>query len=274
MGITDAIIGADGSWQLRGIPPGDYELSVSDPRRDGRSESARQTISLQGTDIDGVLLTTSGDGTLTGEVTTDDGQPLPSATPTGAKLRVAPEAIGPGALPTQIVVGDDNGNVTSEGRFTFSAPSGRAVVRVWGLPRGWAVKTVSSAEREDGSREVTINPGQTHVVKVILTSKFPTVSGTVLDDRGAPADAAVLMFPADESRWLGTIDDIHTGSVDNAGAFRFDTVRPGDYIALALEDFELSDAADPAFLRELLDKGQRITVREGEPLQVSLKIAK
>ena len=82
------------------------------------------------------------------------------------------------------------------------------------------------------------------------------------------------MFPADESRWLGTIDDIHTGPVDNAGRFRFHAVRPGDYIALALEDFELSDAADPAFLRELLDKGQRITVREGEPLQLSLTIAK
>jgi hypothetical protein len=274
MGITDAIIAADGSWHMRGIAPGDYELSVSDERRDGRSESARQSISLQGADIEGVLLTTNGDGILTGEVTTDDGQPVPSATPTGAKLRVAPEAIGPGALPTQIAVGDDNGNVGADGRFTFRAPSGRAVVRVWGLPRGWAVKETVSTDRENGSREVTINPGQTHVVKVVLTSKFPTVSGTVLDDRGAPADAAILMFPADESRWLGTIDDIHTGSVDKAGAFRFDTVRPGDYIALALEDFELSDAADPAFLRELLDKGQRITVREGEPLQLNLKIGK
>ena len=273
-GITDAIIGADGSWQLRGIAPGDYELSVSSESREGRSESARLNISLQGADIEGVVLATSGGGTLTGEVTTDDGQPLPSATPTGAKLRVVAEAIGPGALPTQIVVGDDNGLAAADGRFTFRAANGRAVVRVWGLPRGWAVKTVASAERDEGSREVTINPGQTHVVKVVLTSKFPTISGTVLDDRGAPADASVLMFPADEARWLGTIDDIHTGTLDSAGAFRFDTVRPGDYIALALEDFEQSDAADPAFLRELLDKGTRITVREAEPLQVNLKVTK
>ena len=87
------------------------------------------------------------------------------------------------------------GMLPSDGRFSFRATAGRAVVRVWGLPRGWAVKTISSPEREDGSREVTINPGQTVAVKVVLTSKFPTVSGTVLDDRGAPADASVPDVP-------------------------------------------------------------------------------
>ena len=96
----------------------------------------------------------------------------------------------------------------------------------------------------------------------------------MLDDRGAPANGSIIIFPADEARWLGALDDIHTSAVDQAGAFRFDTVRPGDYVALALEDFELSDAADPAFLRELLDKGTRITVREGEPVQLSLKLVK
>ena len=272
-GITDAIIAADGSWHLRGIAPGEYELSVSTESREGRGESARMPISLQGADIDGVLLTTSAGGTMTGEVTTDDGQPLPS--PSGAaKLRIVAEAIGPGALPTQIVVGDDNGIVDADGRFTFRAASGRALVRVWGLPRGWAVKSLASTDRDDGSREITIGPGQTHAVKIVVTSKFPTIGGAVLDDRGTPADASIIIFPADEARWLGTIDDIHTSAVDQAGAFRFETVRPGDYIALALEDFEQSDAADPAFLRELVDRGTRITVREGEPLQLSLKVAK
>ena len=270
--VTGTTTSADGSWHVRALPPGEYELSVSSERREGAVEEASATVMLQGADVEGVTLITQAPGSITGQLATDDGQPLPASTFEG-RLRVVAEDVTPGGKPTQIVVGDDNGMVASDGRFTVRGATGRGLIKVWGLPPGWAVKTIMAGDRDEGDGPLAF-AGKTTTVKIVLSSRFPTVAGTITDDRGAPAEGSVLLFPADETRWLGTADNIHLAGLDQAGTFRIQTVRPGDYLAIALPEIRSTEIADPSFLQTLRDTATRVTVREGEPVQLSLKIVK
>jgi len=103
-------------------------------------------------------------------------------------------------------------------------------------------------------------------------NRFPVVTGAVTDDHGAAADGAVLLFPADESRWVGVSDNTRLTRTSAQGAFRLTGVRPGEYFAIAVPSIQSWQTADPEFLGSLKDRATRITVHEGEAAQISLKL--
>jgi len=111
-------------------------------------------------------------------------------------------------------------------------------------------------------------------VKVVVTNRFPALTGRITDDRGADTEGIVLLFPADEARWLGMSDNIRHARTDQTGLFRLAAVPPGDYLAVALETMQPWQAADPEFLATLKDAAARVTVREGQPSQLTLKVRK
>ena len=271
-GITSATVDADGAWILRDVPPGEYELSVSPADRSRARESATAKLVVQGTDIDGVSLITEAPVVVSGEVVTESGAPLPE-TPAG-RYRVAVETTGD-RRPTQIPVGDDNGQVKSDGTFTFTGASGRSIVRVSGIPRGWAIKSVEIGGREFPDGAIELKGGQTvEGARIVLTNRFPSVSGRVTDERATEADGTVVLFPADESRWPTATSGIRAGRADQKGIFRFDAVAPGDYFAVALEAVQTWQVFDPEFLAEIKPHAERVTIREGQGAQLTLRLRK
>jgi hypothetical protein len=269
-GVTSAIVDAQGAWQMRNVPPGEYELSASADGGSGR-ENATVKVIVQDADVDGVVVTTQPAIAVNGEVVMANGAPVPDL-PSG-RLRVTIETIGPNQPPTQIGAADDNGFVKNDGRFTFKAVSGPAVVRVATLPRGWGVKSVEVDGQEIADGVVTLKAGQPlDGVRIVLGDRFPAVNGRVTDDHLAGTRANVVIFPADESRWVGIADNVRATSTAQDGAFRFFTVRPGDYLAVALDSVQSWQTADPEFLATLKDAATKLTVREGEDAQVTLRL--
>jgi len=270
-GIGTGPVGADGSWRILNIPPGEYELSASAQGPQGR-ETVSMKIVVQGVDIEGVLLTTEAPVTVNGEITMDSGALVPD--PPGGRLRVSVETLGD-QPPTLIPLSDDNGLVKSDGRFTFRTVSGPAIVRVSTLPRGLSIKSVEIDGTEAVDGVLQLKGGQTlDSVRVVVTNRFPTVTGHVSDDHGADADGAVLLFPADEARWVGVADNVRMTRTTPQGAFRVDAVRPGDYLAIAVPSLQSSQTADPEFLASLKDRATKISVREGEPAQIALRLSR
>jgi carboxypeptidase family protein len=268
-GVSDAPIGADGAWLIRNVPPGEYELSASAQGPLGR-ETVNMKIAVQGTDIDAVTLTTEAPVTVNGEIAMESGALVPD--PPSGRLRVSVETIGDQPQ-TLIALSDDNGLVKSDGRFTFKSVSGPAVVRVTTLPRVMSIKSVEVDGREIVDGVLELKGGHTvDGVRIVVTDRFPAVTGLVTDDHAAAAQAAVLLFPADESRWLGITDNTRLTRTTAQGAFRLDAVRPGEYFAVALPSLQSSQTADPEFLGSLKDGATRITIHEGETAQLSLKV--
>jgi hypothetical protein len=208
--------------------------------------------------------------TLSGSLVTEEGTPLSAGQ---GRPRVVADPITPGRRPTQIVEGDDSGMVNSTGAFSYKAMRGPAVIQVWSLPAGWAVKSVEIGGREfvDNVIEITGGPALDGL-KVVVTNRFPAVTGRITDDKGTDAEGIVLLFPADEARWLGIADNIRHARTDQAGVFRLAAVPPGDYLAVALATLQPWQAADPEFLATLKDAASRITVREGQPSLLTLRV--
>jgi hypothetical protein len=208
---------------------------------------------------------------LTGQVVTDDGQPLPKSR---GPLRVTAENVGPNRQPMLFVSGDDNGIVKPDGAFTLNGVVGPALVRILMLPAGWRVKQVEISGDDYSHKPLQTKSGaRLSGLRIVVTSKFPTVTGRITNDEGQPSEGSVVLIPEDEAAWVDT-GLLYRTRPDQNGVFRIDSVRPGDYLAIALELVESWQLQDPEYLATLRDRATRVTLREGQPQQLDLRVAK
>ncbi len=273
MGMGGTTIAGDGSWKLRDIPPGEFQLTArSASNRDKPTEMAAMTLMVQGADMEGITLSTDPGGTLTGRLVTDDGSPLPVAR--GA-LRVAAQTTVPGRRSQPVPVGDTNGVVGSAGDFTLKGVSGPSMVRVMPLPPGWAIKSVEVGDKDHVDAPIEITGGrQVDGARIVLSNRFPTLTGQITDAQGNPAEGTVLLFPGDASKWVEAAGTSRSARPDQSGRFKLESVRPGDYLAVALDYVQQWQVNDPEFLEDLRIKATKITLEEGQSPQLALMIKK
>lgn len=259
-GVSGTRIAADGTWTIRNVAPGEYELEVSSTDRERGTERATMPLFVQGADVEGIALVTGAAGTLSGQIVTDDGQPLP---PSVTRLRVVPDPVTPDRQPPMLVMGDDNGLVGADGGFTFKGVSGPSMVRIWSLPSGWAVKSIDIGGADYAQTPLDVRGGQQIAgARIVLTKRFPAVAGRITDDKGQPSEGTVLLFPSDPSKWFAAADTLRSVRPDQSGNYRIPTVRPGQYLAIALDYVQAWQLNDPEFLEELRDRATKLVVGE------------
>jgi hypothetical protein len=143
------------------------------------------------------------------------------------------------------------------------------------LPRGWTIKSVETGGRELPDGAIDFKGGESYGgTRIVLTNRFPSVSGRVTDERAADAEGTVVLFPADESRWLTATTTIRSGRTDQKGIFRFEAVPPGDYLVIALDAVQAWQVNDPEFLAEIKPRAERLSVHEGAANQIALRVVK
>ena len=270
--ISSTTVDADGNWILRDVPPGEYEVEATAADRSRSRETAWTKVLVQGADVEGVSLVSSAPVRLSGEVVTDSGAALPQ--PPVGQMRVTIDTLGDRRqLP--VAIGDDNGQVKSDGTFTGTALSGPSVVRLGPLPKGWAIKSVEIGGREapDGAVDLrSSRDGET--VRIVVTNRYPSVSGRVTDERAIDAEGTVVLFPADETRWTTGGAPIRSARTDQKGVFRVETIPPGDYFVVALDAVQNWEINDPEFLASVKSRAERVIFREGTSPQLTLRIHK
>jgi hypothetical protein len=226
---------------------------------------------VHGADIDGVSLVTNAGGFVAGEVVVEDGGALP-ATP--SPLRVTTHPAVPSRGPTPAVTpGEDDGVVGSDGGFLRRSVSGLVLMRVSPLPTGWAIKSIEFGGRDHADVPVEVRGGQRlDGVKIVITNRFPSVTGRLTDERGTPTEGTVLLFPSDPDKWLEVAGTARSARPDQSGTYRFESVRPGDYLLIALDYVQQWQVYDPEFLEQLRDRASRVTLSKDETEIVNLTI--
>ena len=75
-GFGGGKVGADGSFTIKDVPPGEFKLSVRYPGdKDHPAEGATTVVTVLGGDVEGVSLVTGGGSSISGRVVTDEGVP-------------------------------------------------------------------------------------------------------------------------------------------------------------------------------------------------------
>jgi hypothetical protein len=166
----------------------------------------------------------------------------------------------------------ENGLAGTDGRFIRRGPTGPAFVRIAGLPAGWVLKRVQIGDRDFTDVPIDIRAGVTLPdVTVVVSNRMAGIGGTVADSRGRPADGPVLLFPADAVKWHEAAGSLRSARPDQSGKYRFDSVRPGDYLIVAVDQMEPWQVNDPEFLTALRDRATKVTIGD-EAATLDLKV--
>lgn len=267
-GLGSSAVAADGSWRIPNIPPGEYHLEVTSRDRERSPERASTTLVVQGADISGVALVADAGGTVSGTIVADGGRQLPSST---APVRVTAHGVGPDQAASGVPPDGTDGRVDEGGRFALSGVFGPSLLRVVGLPRGWDVLRIESSGRDLSDAPIEVRGGQTLEFQIVVTDRLPHVQGRVTNEKGESVEGVVLLFPADTAKWVDA-SLLRTARPDQSGTFRFEQLRPGDYLAIALRTVARWQAADPEFLEGLRSRATSVTLREGASEQLSLRV--
>ena len=269
-GMPGTKVNPDGTWTIKALPPGEYRLTVRAPGDKERpAEGATITVSLAGEDLAGISLVTGPGGTLTGRIVTDTGVPVPQPE---QRMRVSTRPVDP--TRTFTAFSQDNGRVKDDWTFEVKDVVGLNRISVSPVPRDWVVKSIEYEGRDLMDTPLDVTNGQRiDGVTVVLSKSLPRLGGTLLDDRGQPADGTVLIFPDDPQKWEESSRLIRTVRPDTTGAFELRNVIPGSYLAVPLEYVRDGDWADPEFLEKLRNDAKRVRIDEkgAEPLNLTLK---
>lgn len=263
-------VNPDGTFNFRNIAPAEYHLNVRMPATADRgAEAANVIVSVVGGDVEGVNIVTSAAGNVTGRVTVDSG-PFPNPL---TKLLVRPLPVDRDTAITGFGAIPDNGRLKDDGTFDLKQVIGLNRLTVGPLPDGWAIRSIDRS----GS-DLTTQPFDTQgttydSVAIVLTNRFPVLSGSLHDEKGNGVVAGtVIIFPDDGAQWVEDLRTVRTARVDQAGLFTIKAIRPGEYLAVAVPTIQNNQWNDPEFLESLRPLGKRVSLREGEKSQVDLTV--
>lgn len=278
-GFGGGRIGADGTFTVKDVSPGEYKLTVRYPGdKDHPAEGASVVVSVMGVDVDGVLLTTGAGGTISGRVVTDDGTPLAlGSVGTGRadmRMRVSMRPVEPDT--TYSTFNQDNGRVRDDGTFEVTDVFGANRISLGPLTGGWAIKSINLEGRDYSDLPVDVRNGQ-HVdgMTIVISKKLATLQGRLVDKDARPAFGSVILFPEDSARWGEGSRLMRTTRPDRLGNFEIRTVPAGDYLIAAVDAVQPGATDDPEFLKGLADDATKVTVSDGSmPAAVTLTLRK
>ena len=258
----------DGQFVARGLLPGDYLVRVSVPAPGDRpyqsvSQSAALRVKIEAADITGLSLRAVPAATITGRVQRDPS--ARTALPASIVVRGLPPielmqlASGP---PAETKVGAD-------GSFTLAGLFGPTVLNASSASDGWFVKSIQHGDEDitDVIREFAA--GDDRRVTVTLSDRTATLLVRPVDSEGrARPDGLVLLLPADPAKrntfWTSLPFPRPGGGEQKT--------RPGDYLVVAVSILDRS-MSGPAAIERLAKLGRRITLVEGERLEIDLPVS-
>jgi hypothetical protein len=261
-GGINALQNSDGTFEIQDVVPGSYTL-VGYWSDEGRMYQARQLVEVGNADLDGVALTITPGIAVSGHMRWD-GQP--SLSPHIADMTVSLRA-------AEFERGFGGSAKVSGDTFTLKEVSeGIYRLTVFGQSRDCFhcfLKSVRFGGIESLDDGFTVRRGVDASLEVTISSRGARIQGSVTDADNLPAAGVwVVLIPDEPRRKQFRLYKDRT--TDQYGHFDLRGVAPGNYKLFSWERVERGEWEDPEFLKAFEDKGERITVQEGEGKSANL----
>jgi hypothetical protein len=114
-------------------------------------------------------------------------------------------------------------------------------------------------------------------VEIVVTNRSASVSGTASDARGQPlTDYTVVVFAVNKDRWYRESRLLKYAIAEPDGSFSIRGLPAAEYFVAAVDWMEPSpgfgDWQDPEILEALARRATRVTLRDGQRVQLALKL--
>jgi hypothetical protein len=235
-------------------------------------EFASMPISVANGDIDNLTVVTTPGVTVSGKVVFQ-GQAPPK---TGMQvMAVAPSG---GSSPLGMLINAKAlgaGRVGQDGAFELRGLAGPQMIRVQGLPAGWALRSVTLDGIDVSDVPYDFKPGNNVTgLLITLTDRLSEITGSVRDGRGQPlADYVIVAFSEDSKLWGAQSRFVQTTRPNQNGTFSIKGLPPGRYLAAVVPSLENGLQNDPAVLEQLRARAQNFSLTEGQTLNLNLEMA-
>lgn len=249
---------SDGSFLLRGVVVGPYELLASG-NEDGLALSARRPLSVSEAGIQNLEVVLLPDAKWTGQVAVEDSD---AAALSSLQISLEPRRVSARAV---------HGRVQRDGRFSVGVVPGETYdLFVLSAPDDVYLKSVRIGTTEslrnpagssaDGLRAEEGDPSLS--LQVVLSGKSGQVQGRVLTPENTIASGANVMLLPDPPR--GHVQFYKNTWASQEGLFSFRGVAPGRYVLLAWLDEAPCEVYDPDALEICRSKATTLDVGLGQ----------
>jgi hypothetical protein len=268
----------DGSFLFSNVTPGDYRVQVQfTPTADEimvlggnsapGSESGSVAVTVTGSDITDLTIVTSPGATASGRVVFE-GAARPPITPAALNISAMPVEVG------MMPIGGGNARIRDDWTFEATGLTERRRFRLVNPPTGWYLKSVSHDGNDITDTGMDFKEGQqVGGIDIVLTQRVTDVSGSVQDSRARPiTDFVVVAFSTDNTRWGFGTRFVRTVRPNQEGRFSLKGLPPDEYYLIALDYLEQGEEGDPEQLEKWKANATRVTLVDGEPKSLTLKL--
>jgi hypothetical protein len=249
---------ADGSFDIREIPSGNYRIRVIWRSDDGRMHGTQQDFTVGNADVEGLTLTLGEGVNIPGRVTWDGAPRLERQGFVIAAMSMENES-----FPGTSAEVDDNNQFTlkdiHDGAFRLDA---------WGISKDCYIKEVRYSESIVPDATIRVAKGTVGSLEITLSSRGAHVQGTVLSEESLPAVGAwAVAIPDKKTRRAS-----YSANTDQYGHFEVRGLPPGKYKLFSWTGLQQGAWEAPEFLKEHEAKATVIEVNEGDTKTVKLKL--
>ncbi|HXP87350.1 MAG TPA: carboxypeptidase-like regulatory domain-containing protein [Bryobacteraceae bacterium] len=256
------VSGANGKFELRGVPPGSYD-AIASTNFGGKTYTTRQAVEIGTGNIENLTLTIGAGTTINGRLRIDGN---PASAPSSIQVTLRPRELGIifGPIPT-VTVKDDGSFALADvnpDNYNLFFP---------GLPEGYYAKSIRSGDTDVLTNGLDLVSGAPGNLDVVLSPNAGQATGTVQNPKTQQPmpGATVVLIPTERER-NGQQTYYKTATTDQSGSFTLKSIVPGEYKAYAWEDIETGAYFDPDFMKAVEGKGEAVSVRESSQLNLQL----
>lgn len=269
----------DGSFEVKGVPPGVYQVSSSLPLTSGRSGGsteflwAQGTVEVFGADVRNLLLGLAPGLSVSGRIEVVDASGPPTLEGVSLAL-MPPTTIGAGSVDVTGSLGQSRGGalVDRAGNFTVNGlEPGRAYqLFINGLGADfWSVSArIGAADLFDGPVVLTAENTRGPIAIQYAYSRT-TLRGRFLG-KGLLEPVYVIAFSANRNEWSRwrSVKAVQPNADD---WYQFDNLPEGDYWVGAIGDVDPDAWKSESFLDQLQQYAVKITLVRGREVRLDLR---
>lgn len=259
-----SILRPDGSFDLAGVAPGSYYLTMFNLSGQIRS-MARAAVDVGDGDVDGVILAAISPGSLKGLARLEGTPPAngPQVSASNLHLSLMPaEMMSTFAPPA-------NAKFASDGTFTIeNVMPGKFTVQA-SAPPGTYLKSIRFGTSEILGKELDLSGGAAGRLELIYRYGPGEIDGQLDQEHNSSVKSGlvtqIVLIP-EELNADGS--GAHYSGASPKGTFSILNVPPGQYRAYAFEDVNLNTLQNPEMLKQLEAKSPLFEVKENEKKQI------